>query len=58
MRDREIERAIHARLGPFFADHPARKCLFVLKHEGNTRNAADVIDGINAALDRVPDLHG
>ncbi|MDB5754117.1 MAG: hypothetical protein JWR56_545, partial [Massilia sp.] len=45
-------------LGSFFADHPARKCLFVLKQEGNTRKAADVIDGINAALDGVPDLHG
>ncbi|MES2759413.1 MAG: methyltransferase domain-containing protein [Pseudomonadota bacterium] len=57
VRDREVERGIHARLAPFFADNPARKCLFVLKHEGNTRNAAEVIESINAALDRVPDLN-
>lgn len=56
VRERAVERAIHARLGPFFADNPARKCLFVLKHEGNTRDVREVIDGINAALDQVPDL--
>lgn len=56
VRERAVERAIHARLEPFFADNPARKCLFVLKHEGNTRDVQAVIDGINAALDQVPDL--
>ncbi|MDB5950031.1 MAG: Methyltransferase type 12 [Massilia sp.] len=56
VRDRDIERAIHARLGTFFTENPARKCLFVLKHEDNRRNSADVIKGINAALDRVPGL--
>jgi hypothetical protein len=58
VRDRDIERAIHARLEYFLAENPARKCLFVLKHEGNTRNSADVINGIHAALDRVPGLPG
>lgn len=56
VRDRAVERAIHARLEPFFADNPARKCLFVLKHHGNTRNVQEVIDGIHSALDKVPDL--
>jgi len=56
VRDRAIERAIHGKLGPFFADNPARKCLFVLKHEDNARNVQEVIDGIHAALDQVPGL--
>lgn len=58
VRDREVERAIHARLGTFFADNPARKCLFVLKHQDNARNVQEVIDGIHAALERVQDLPG
>ncbi|GEM_PF-714989 len=56
VRDRAIERAIHAKLGPFFADNQARKCLFVLKHEANARNVQEVIADICAALDQVPGL--
>jgi SAM-dependent methyltransferase len=56
VRDRDIERAIHARLETFFADNPARKCLFVLKHENNARNPQEVIADIHASLDQVPGL--
>lgn len=56
VRDRAIERALHDRLAPFFADSPARKCLFVLKHEGNTNAPAQVISAIQSALDTVPNL--
>jgi SAM-dependent methyltransferase len=56
VRDRAIEHALHARLGPFFADNPARKSLFVLKHEGNTKAPAQVISAIHDALDKVADL--
>jgi SAM-dependent methyltransferase len=56
VRDREVEAAIHARLGTFFADYPARKCLFVLKHKDNGRQVDSVVKNILAALDRVPNL--
>ncbi|MRW93452.1 methyltransferase domain-containing protein [Duganella sp. FT80W] len=53
VRDRTIERAIHAKLGAFFSDTPARKSLFVLKHKDNARDVQEVINGIHAALDKV-----
>ncbi|MYM26515.1 methyltransferase domain-containing protein [Duganella sp. FT135W] len=56
VRDRAVEQAIHARLEPFFADNPARKCLFVLKHKDSARDPQQVINGIYAALDKVPGL--
>jgi len=56
VRDRAIERAVHTRLETFFAENPARKCLFVLKHEDNARNPQEVIANIHAALDRVSGL--
>jgi SAM-dependent methyltransferase len=56
VRDRAIEGAIHGRLGTFFAENPARKCLFVFKHEDNARNPQEVIANIHAALDQVAGL--
>jgi hypothetical protein len=56
VRDRVVERAIHDRLGAFFAENPARKCLFVLKHKDSARDVQEVINGIHVALDKVPGL--
>jgi len=58
VRDRDVERAIHARLEPFFAENPARRCLFVLKHAGSRRDPRAAIAGIDAALGAVPGLPG
>lgn len=42
VRDRKLERAVHAELGGFFETSPARKCFFVLKHARNQRDSGDV----------------
>lgn len=50
VRDREVERAIHASLGTFFQTHDARRSLFVLKHEGNRRASQEVAAQVVARL--------
>lgn len=58
VRDRDIERSIHARLGAFF-EHcaPARKTLFVLKHGDNRKGSADTARDVIAALDETLAQH-
>ncbi|MGO4381744.1 class I SAM-dependent methyltransferase [Pseudoduganella sp. RAF53_2] len=56
VRDREIERAVHAELKEYFELSPARRSLFVLKHAHNRRNSADVAKNMRARLAAIPGL--
>lgn len=56
VRDRDIERTIHARLGGFFAEHSSRKCLFVLKHESSRADSTQAIARIGTELAKVEGL--
>jgi len=56
VRDRGIERAVHAELGHFFETSPARRSFFVLKHADNRRNSAEVAASLGAKLRTLPGL--
>jgi SAM-dependent methyltransferase len=56
VRDREIEFAIHRKLGKFFEDNPGRKSLFVLKRLENARSATAVIEQINVEFEGIAEL--
>ena len=56
VRDTEIERAIHQRLGDFFTVSIGRRCLFVLRHPGSRKVSAEVADAVHQVLAKLPAL--
>ncbi|HEX6442999.1 MAG TPA: methyltransferase domain-containing protein [Stellaceae bacterium] len=56
VRDAEIERAIHHRLGDFFTLSIGRRCLFVLRRPGNRKPSAEVASAVDRVLAKLPAL--
>ena len=56
VRDTEIERAIHQRLGGFFTVSIGRRCLFVLRRPGSRKVSAEVADAVHQVLAKLPAL--
>lgn len=56
VRDVEIERAIHARLGDFFTQSIGRRCLFVLHRRGSRKASAEVASAVDRVLANLPVL--